>query len=140
LIQDIETGQIRMMLINQDEAKQFEKRLSTERHLLENGVRLALYHMDYGLYAEGADFPSEDTLHSTSHFMRLKAQAKFFNGDVYYSQDELRALETWISELQAQGTLATVKMLFEKIVLKWKEKSASDYSRSPLFKLFKRYT
>src|SRR3990167_3713584 len=140
LIQDIETGQIRMMLINQDEAKQFEKRLSTERHLLENGVRLALYHMDYGLYAEGADFPSEDTLHSTSHFMRLKAQAKFFNGDVYYSQDELRALETWISELQAQGTLATVKMLFEKIVLKWKEKSASDYSRSPLFKLFKSYT
>ncbi len=140
LIQDLETGEMRMMLINQHEARQFEERLSKERDLLENGVRLALYHLDYGLYAEGADFPSELTLHSTSHFMRLKTQAKFFNGETHYSKQELRALEIWFSELRDSGALAEVEKLFVKTILEWKAQSRADYPQSALFKLFQLYS
>lgn len=139
LIEDLETGQIKMMLLNQDEAKQFEMRLSKERHLLENGVRLALYHLDYGLYAEGPGFPSELSLHQDPHFMRLKVQAKLFNGDVHYSQDEQRALEAWFAQLKNQGALSQVKNVFESKILEWKSKSKADFPRSFLYKLFQRY-
>jgi hypothetical protein len=72
--------------------------------------------------------------------MRLKTQAKVFNGEVHYSKQEQRALETWIAELQAQGTLAQVKKLFEERILEWKEKTRADYPQSALHRLFQRYS
>lgn len=139
LIQDIETGQIRMMLLSQDEALQIEERLAKERHLLQNGVRLALYQSGYGLFAQGPGFPTEEQLHADPHFMRLKVQAKFFNGDVSYAKEEIPALEAWLSDLKRKGQFDAAKTLFETKILEWKKKSAETYPDSPLFKRLKAF-
>jgi hypothetical protein len=135
IIQDQNTSEFKLMLLSQDEAKQFEERLKQKRASLENGVKLALYQPGYGLYAQGPDFPTEKQLQKHPQFQQLKVQAKFFNGDVSYSRDEIRALEAWFSTLKQ---LDQAKDLFEKQILVYKRESALQYPNSPLYRCFQR--
>ncbi len=126
----IQTEQIGMMLISQDEALQFRQGAFSEN--------LALYLLGYGLFGQKPSFPSEEQLHANPKFMRLKVQAKFFNGEVFYSKEELPALESWLSDLDRQGRLDSAKLFFEIKILEWKETSKREYPNSPLFRCFNR--
>lgn len=138
VIQDVKTEEFKLMLLSQNEAEQFEKRLSQERAAVENGVRLALYQPGYGLYAQGPDFLTAEQLKEHTQFQLLIAQAKLFNGDVSYAREEVRALEGWFTDLKQKGQLHTVKDLFENQILAWKRISAREYPQSTLYRCFQR--
>lgn len=94
-------------------------------------VRLCLYNFRLGDYVHGKD--PITNLQTNPKFLRLVVQAKFFNGETDYSDDELIYLKAWIQEKGA----ARMYRLFTDYVLAFKATSKAKFPASTIGTLFK---
>lgn len=137
VIEDRHSGAIQLMRLSQWDALMFSRLLQKDREKRLIGSRdhrLALYDLDLGIFSQGSDPISPHLLEENRDFIRLKAQAKFFNGETQYSSEEIEILEKWIREAGP----AKLKNLFINIILGNKPKSVSLYPSSPLAGIFER--
>lgn len=133
VIQDKQSGKVQLVLLDVEEAKQFEAFLAQDYRQPAEGprdVRLALYHLGTGIYRQGAESIDPIDLEKDPHFIRLKVQAKFFNGDSRFSKAEQPILKAWLKESGQKGE--KLRELFTTIILKWKSSSYEEFVESPL--------
>lgn len=133
VIEDIESGEISLMLADQNDVKDLsEKLLEDAKHPMkgEREVRAALYHLDLGMNVQGHDRIDPIKLEANPHFQRLKTQAKFIRGEIMFSNSELHNLKEWIKK-DKQELIA----LFKNEILKWKEVNQKSLLRSRLGEL-----
>jgi hypothetical protein len=137
VIQDPRNNSVRLMRLNQWDALMFQRLLEKDQEnpvIGERDHRLALYHLETGIFAQGADRIDPGALERDEGFRRMLVQSKFFNGETYYSKDEIGLLEKW---MRSEGVSA-LKDLFIHTILRNKPKSAGAYSKSRLAALFER--
>ena len=71
------------------------------------------------------------------HFRRLRLQAKFLGGDLFYDEEELRELEAWMKDLKREGIEPhKVKEIFLKVILKNRDYSQKNFVGSELESVF----
>ncbi len=131
LIEDKSTGKIQTAMIDLEDAKVFDKWLKEDRKspfLGKREVKLGLYHLANGLYREGSEPIDEEALETNPSFLRLKAQAKFFNGHFSFTKEEWPFLVKWI---ESQGK-QRIRDLLEKILAS-KPTSRRSYPYTELF-------
>ena len=86
------------------------------------------YDLHLGLYAAPDKIP---TFLKSKNFLKKVVQAKFFNGETSYKQEELPILQELIKEKGAKR----LRQLFVEHILKFKEESRSAFPNSILDKL-----
>jgi len=137
LARDKQTGQLKMMLLNIEDQKQFRKMLREDGKKPLQGSReteIALYEFNGAITESGSDpFPIEE-VEKTEEFLQLRAQAKFFAGYTHYTDEEIPLLEKWISE----NDPVKMRLHFETKVLRNRAFSETEYETSRLKRLFTR--
>jgi len=106
------------------------------RKALENYVNkeieTMLYDFRVGIIEGGENPLPDDLLEKNQKVLKLVTQAKFFNGELTYSEKELEYLKKWIEEKGVNKMFT----LFREHILKWKAESALAFESSPIGKLF----
>lgn len=122
---------LRAIMLDLGDSAECQSRLQQE----DSKINTSIYSFQLGLHAQGKCPISPQELQDDPHFMRLIVQAKFFNGEVYYTAEEMKVLEAWIKEKGA----ARMYTLFHDHILASPAKSSSRkaFSSSRLSKLFK---
>ncbi|MBS0629176.1 MAG: DUF3638 domain-containing protein [Verrucomicrobia bacterium] len=120
---------IRLALVGQDTAKQLQDDLSKQPG---GDVKIALLNLGSGAVTQGPEPIDLMALEQSGKFIRLKVQAKFFDGRIHYTADELPQLERWIRECGYEA----MQKLFEQKILANKGYSQQHYASSSLHKLF----
>ncbi len=135
-IEDKQTGGLRLMLLDNDDAAAFKTMLQDDSLNPDKGqkreLRLTLYHFDSGTLVQGKEGIAAERFEKDGKLLTLKVQAKFFRGDSNYSRQELVQLEKW---LKGADTKALYELFMQKILL-WKDESRAHYFDSPLHQLF----
>lgn len=144
IAQNKETGRTFVVMINSLDEIPF-------RHLIQNNVKekfdvasqemvLGLYDLTTGMIMQSSNTERIDaaTLETQPEFQSLKIQAKFFQGEIDYSDAELKVMEEWLTNCGVQ----VEKMIdfFKTRILKWNRTSLKEFAKSDLARLFKKLT
>lgn len=122
-------GQGIFVLLGHDDLKEVRVYLSTPKEAT-NG-KILLYTLDKRVDRSGG--MNVNNIKQNPQFQMAVVQAKFLDGRVDYTDDEIPYLEEWI---QAKG-VEFAENLFSNYILKWKKESESKFKYSRLAKLFK---
>ncbi len=122
---------VRLALVSQDTAEQLQDHLPKQAS---GDVKVALVNLGSGVVTQGPQPVDLAALQHDEKYVRLTVQAKFFDGRVHYSKDELPRLEKWIR----QHGFEPMQQLFERKILSNKGYSQQQYEVSSLRKLFAR--
>lgn len=131
VIQDKSTGKIQVAMLNLDDVKSFDLWLQQDRKSPFSGkkeVKLGLYHFANGLYRQGSEEIGEEALETNPAFLRLKAQAKFFNGHLFFTEKEWPFLKKWI---ESQGKEPMFKLMQQ--ILSSKPTSRNEFPQTELY-------
>ena len=116
-----------------------------------NGDDVRLWIGDLSLKSAYESNPpiSKRELESSTEVKRLLVQAKYFNGDVAYSQEELPILKQWLSEAAGSSYFSNlwnpsarlqkiqeIEEHFRKTIIAFRDQSKRDYQKSALKKIF----
>jgi len=132
------TGVIELMMLASDDVPQFQDWLLEDVQQAgrmpekKKEVRLALCNLTMGIWQQGKERIDEEELQNNSSFQMLKVQAKFFNGHVNYSTEELKCLRLWMEQYGANDLYRFMK----EVILKYKDYNSMRFPRSNLAKLF----
>lgn len=135
IIEDKTTNRFQLMMLNQMDVKDISQHLRSEAkkpHQGQRDVKICVYHLNTGIYQQGSDRFSSRDLEKDPQFLRLKTQAKFFNGMIDYTEAELPFLREWIEKMGPDS----MHELFNNHILQWKADTRDQYSKSSLEKLF----
>lgn len=121
VIEDKKTSELKMLLLDARDEKQFRKLLiyaskNQEMHKGSLGQnRLALVDLYTGIYQQdNSKDPIEAVrLEADPAFQRLKVQAKFQKGEIHYTSNELPHLEAW---LKTAGVEKLKQLFLEEIL------------------------
>jgi len=135
VIQDKASGSYRLLFLDQYDAAFFERLLVNDQ-AVETGpprqLRLALYDLNIGVIQDGKDSPNQQELLNCPEFMEKIVQAKFFNGNTGYSEEELPYLRRFLEKNDPKRMVH----LFQNIILQWKAHSRVRYEYSIIKKVF----
>jgi hypothetical protein len=162
VIQDKESGKIKVMLIDQNDAMQFKVKLNEDAQLYEDdaaiekvykesykgtefefekltrnrfrNTRIALYDLTTGVYMQGKERIDVKALEADQQFKVIKIQAKFLQGSINYSKEELVLLKEWFKSQD----IVKMKKLFEDNIIPWAAINAKNYAESDLAHLFQK--
>jgi len=134
VIQNPDTKQIQAAMIDQEDARSLSALLEKDQKSplpSKRETRLCLYHLENGVYRQGKE-PVEG-LEKDPLFLRLKTQAKFFNGELAYSEEEIGVLKEWIKESGA----GEMYHLFNDQILAWKQTSKRALPHTDIGEIFR---
>jgi hypothetical protein len=135
-IEDPQTQEIKLMLIDENDADYLREQLKQDRLQTETQekreVRLSLYHFASETVVNGKEGIQPERFKTDPELVLLKVQAKFFGGKTKYTGKELQMLEQWLRAHDAKA----LHDLFKKQILTWKQESDEQYNGSSLQQLF----
>jgi hypothetical protein len=137
VVEEIATGKIRHMLIDENDEKQFKHILLQEANEPcdpEHEVRIALYDLYTGHYMHGNDPIDLDRLKANPTHKLLKAQAKFFKGEMNYDDEEIGTVDKWLESVDTKA-MAT---LFTETILPWRSATQEEFAQSDIAQIFTR--
>jgi len=125
VIKDVKTSRLKMVMIDQNEEKEWKNFLMENINAQKANpsekpeVLLALYDLNTGIYVQGSvkDRIDPAQLENDQRFLELKVQAKFFNGEIAYSQQETFILQDWFNRVD----YTVLREMFVDQVMPWKE-------------------
>ncbi len=122
---------VRLALVGQDTATQLQNELPKQPA---GDLKIALVNLGSGVVTQSPEPVDLTALEQNDQFIRLRVQAKFFDGRIHYTPEELPRLERWIREYGYEP----MQQLFERRILTNKGYSQQHYPVSSLYKLFVR--
>lgn len=144
LLDATDEKQFRQLLIDvshhsaQTAHTQLEQQLAFEHGVSLDGSKNRLFMVDFytGAYlqSDGDDPTAAARLAADADVQRLLVQVKFLKGEVKYSTEELRHLESWL----VATDYAKLKTLFIDTILPWSVSTDEQYNKSRLAQLFAR--
>lgn len=135
VIQRKDNNKLSIVMLSASEAGQLQIFLAKDKctpFSCPRELRICLFHGNQ-IVQQGADRIDPDFLKESGDFQKLFVQAKFFDGEVFYSNTEKFILETWLS---SQKDLNAVENLFSKELIKWQFQSRKHYRGSYLNTFF----
>ena len=127
-------GNLQIMMMDLNDVQQWKTILRNRSELAtDHAFQIALYDIHTGLYMDGSQAPIDSvSLEKDPRFLKLKTQAKFFNGEISYTDDELTILRDWFSKHDVRK----IEIFFDKTVRPWLAVNKEVFNRSSLKKLF----
>ncbi len=113
VVQDKKSGELKFILGDPKDGIEWKTLLEQDngKESKSSNARCLLYRTASGPYRLGSDGISIAKMEKDPQFLKLLVQAKFFNGEINYTSDELPHLKEWIN---LHGKLK-MSRLFEKI-------------------------
>jgi hypothetical protein len=125
-----EKDRVRMVLLSQAEAGFFLEKIGSEKSEY-TSRNIILGQMELGVLKAENPVQAEALL-ASPEAKRLLVQAKFYDGQLIYSPEELKLLEIWISQKGAER----MQKLFCDIILRSKPHRRKEFEKSALAELF----
>ncbi len=125
---DRETQKLQFILGDLNDGVEWKKNLEHNYQSTANATdetHCVLLKPTLGVYRASSADPAIADLDKNGEFQRLLVQAKFFNGEINYTEKEIPYLEAWIREHGANK----MERLFQRI-LTWKDVTRSQYPNS----------
>lgn len=94
--------------------------------------KIALYNLEEGIFRQGASRIDGDALENNESFIEMITQIKFLNGDLFYTEKQMRALEGFISSADKEYLFK----LFKGEVLRYKQDSREQMLKSDIARAF----
>lgn len=136
VVQDKTTGGIRVVMLAQGDVAKIQDLLFQGKSPPESECRVGIYNVWTGLIRQGKESIDEMALENNALFQRLKVQAKFFNGEVVYSEVERPYLKAWLHDcLTSLEQKDNVFEFFFHHVLTWKDHNTAIFLGSSLHKV-----
>lgn len=137
VVQDKANGRLLLILGDQEDVLQLKALLNNDRlhpSTEPREMRLALYNLETGISQQSAEpiHTLDNRLENNPAFLRLLVKAKFFAGEVHYSDAELPLLRAWI---ESKGT-ARMQQFFTSVIIRQKTRQRQDYPQSAIKNLF----
>ena len=142
VIWDQRTGPTEFILIDRDETLELGnfliKDLENPSPLFAPSTVAFIYNVGSGIIRQNKECHLTDAdVLANPHFRRLRLQAKFLGGDLFYDEEELRELEAWMKDLKREGIEPhKVKEIFLKVILKNRDYSQKNFVGSELESVF----
>ncbi len=125
IVEDSKTNTLRFVLGDPNDGSDWKEVLESERTSQNGDTKVLIYRPGYGPYRNhGVDI---DRLEQKTQYHQVLAQAKFLNGEINYSKEEMIYLKEWVSTNGAEK----MKKLFNHII-EYKDLSRQKYPDSPL--------
>ncbi len=129
------SGERQLRLISRKDAGFFFEQLTLEKEPDQSQIEITLYNTSLGvIQSNDPNIQSGFKTSINSTFLKKIVQAKFFNGDSFYTSAEFAVLKKWIEEKGA----ARMENLFVNHILEHKKLKVRSYSGSPLALFFKK--
>lgn len=116
LMQDKNTGDWKVLMIDKNEADYFRKQLAQdkkEKKPVERALRICLYHPIIGVVQQGAEAITDNEVQENGQLLELIVQMKFLNGESKYTEPEWNALKKWINK----GDKKALEGVFREYIL-----------------------
>lgn len=131
VVEDTATSAFKIIMLDTDDAVKLRKQLQQDQG--EFPGRACLYNFVIKVHQSGVKEIKTAELENNPKFLAAIVQAKFFNGETEYSEQEIPHLKAWIERKGPQLMLD----LFRNKILKYKDDSYNNFPYSTIAKVFK---
>lgn len=142
VMEDKTTNGIKLVMLDHHDVTVWREKLlegaKSEKPGDKRELRLALYDLTTGMYLQGQKDDRIDSvkLESNPAFQRLKVQAKFFQGERFYSKSEIKVLKEWMKSIGVDKA-KEMERFYKYWVLEWRFMGGREYEKSDMAKVFK---
>ena len=123
----------KVLLLDQYDADFFKKTFMKNNLLFPKGTQLGIYNLHIGLIQGQSEYTLDSSWEQDPSLQKLLVQAKFFNGELFYSSEEALLLKEW---LQTNNPKAMLDLFYGEI-LKWRPHDQNRFYDSTLHQIFK---
>lgn len=140
VIEDVVNGkkEITVMAIDQNDSRFFREKLQKDREVTSREAaekrsrKIAIYDLKNGIVSQGKNAFAEGELEGSKQFNRLLAEAKLFNGEIRYTEEQLK----YIGKKSAKVGKSEVGKMFREQILPQRSRNMAAFKKVPIGRVF----